>query len=389
MALPSGFRPGLCAGLALLAAACGDEGRFGPPESYVLLAPMAGSTPPVLRSLREDEVQPVVKLFFEGFAAEMLRTVYMAKQLVREGRPAGRPFPGAAGGPASEGIPVVIGLERESYGRGLALHRTLRAPLSRPDVVWLGLRAQPESDPALVQTVAGRLASYVLELVLSGGTFGDSSAVLPRSLADGYRMAMEVIAREWRVGRGPTGVVAPDAGTPGQRAVFADVRENRFVLTDDGRAVRPAAELLASAGVAATVIYRFAQSKEVGQRVARDEFYAPFASRVPPGVSAAAVLGRFRNFQAKLLVPWSAAAMAGHPPRDVVDLLDGYLAAFPEEKKEALRIFIVTTFGGTVVPGGVPIGPRDTVKTLAAVDALVADVLAGRRSLRGAAVPAQ
>jgi hypothetical protein len=171
--------------------------------------------------------------------------------------------------------------------------------------------------------------------------------------------------------------------------VFADVRENRFVLTDDGRAVRPVAELLASAGVAATVIYRFAQSKEVGQRVARDDFYAPFASRVPPGVSAAAVLGRFRNFQAKLLVPWAAAAMAGHPPRDVVDLVDGYLAAFPEEKKEALRIFIVTTFGGTVTAGGVPSGPGDTVKTLAAVDALVGDVLAGRRSLRGAAIPAQ
>jgi hypothetical protein len=389
MALPPGFRRGLCAGLALVAAACGDDGRFGPPESYVLLAPMAGSSPLVMRSLREDEAQPVVKLFFEGFAAEMLRTVYMAKQLVREGRPGGRPFPGAVGGPASEGTPVVIGLESEPYGRGLALHRTLRAPLARPDVVWLGLQSRPESDPVLIQTVAGRLATYVLDLVLSGGTFGDTAAVLPHPLAGGYRMAMEVIAREWRTGRGPTGVVAPDAGTAGQRAVFADVRENRFVLTDDGRAVRPATELLASAGVAATVLYRFAQSRAVGQRVARDDFYGPFASRVPPGVSAAAVLGRFRNFQAKLLVPWATAAMDGHPPRDIVDLVDGYLAAFPEEKKEAVRIFIVTTFGGTVVPGGVPIGPRDTVKTLAAVDALVADVMAGRRSLRGASGPVQ
>jgi hypothetical protein len=366
--------------LAAMAGGCGDEGRFGPPESYVLLAPDDGSgvNPPLVHRLADADAPVVVKLFFEGFAAEMLRTVYMARQLVRQG---GALFPGGSGAAAVEGLPVVIGLDRDPYGRGLALHRALRSPLPRPDAVWLGLGRDLEADRALVQTVSGRLADYVLDLVMSGGTFADSAAPPPAPLRQGYRMAMEVIAREWRVGRGPMGVVGPDAGTATQRAVFADVRENRFVLTDDRR-VRVAAELLASPGVAATVIYRIAQAKTVGQRVARDDFYAPFSARVPPGVSAAAVLGPLRNFQAKLLAPWAAAARGGHSPRDIAELIDLYVTAFPDEKRETLRIYLATTFGGTVVAGGVP--PSDPTRALAELDRLLADLLAGRRSLRAA-----
>jgi hypothetical protein len=179
-------------------------------------------------------------------------------------------------------------------------------------------------------------------------------------------------------------VVPSDAGTAAQRSLFAGVRENRFVLADDGRSVRPPAQLVASPGVVATVLYRMAQSKAVGQRVAPDPFYTPFAGRVPPGVSPAAVLGPFRNFQAKLLTPWAEAVLAGRPPRDLLDLLEGYLAAFPAEKKDALRIFVVTTYGATVAPGAVPTGLKETDKALAAVDALVSDLLAGRRTLRSA-----
>jgi hypothetical protein len=375
-------------GTLALVASCGDEGRFGPPESYGFWRPVAAGQPelPEVHALPETDVQPLVKLFFEGFAAEMLRTVYMAKQLVREARPGGHPLPGAALAAAVEGLPVVVGIDKDPYGRGLSVDRTLRGPLARPDAIWLGLRAEPEGDKALVQTVCGRLARYTLDLVLSGGTFTDTAAVLPGPLADGYRMAMEVIAREWRVGRGPLGVLAPDAGTAAQRALFADVRENRFVL-DEGQRVRPAAEMLASPGVAATVLYRLVQSKAVGQHVAPAEFYAPFAARVPPGVSPASVLGPVRNFQAKLLLPWVTAAVSGHPPRDIADLLQVYVSAFPAEKQEAVRIFIVTTYGATIAAGSVPPPGKDVNRTMAAIDALVAEVMAGRRSLRAAAGP--
>src|SRR6476469_9002354 len=99
-----------------------------------------------------------------------------------------------------------------------------------------------------------------MHLALTGGTFADPPAIIPPALGDGYRMAMEVVAREWRSSPGPQGFVPFDAGTEPQRLLFADVRDNRFVLTDDRHALRPAAELLADPGVAATVLYRLAQA---------------------------------------------------------------------------------------------------------------------------------
>jgi hypothetical protein len=331
-----------------------------------LLAPDPGGAPTV-HPLAEPDAPAVVKLFYQGFGAEMLRAVYMAKQLVHQG-----PV-------AAEGLPVVVGLDREPFGRGLAFSRWLRAPVQRPEAVWLGLPAEPERDRALAQTVSGRLADYVLTLVMSGGSFGDTSPLVPPTLATAYRRTMEVIAREWRVGKGPEGVIPSDAGTAAQREVFAKVRENQYVL-DERHALRPAAALLADPGVAATVFYRMAQSRALAQRLAPPAFYIPFSGRVPPGISPAAVLGPFRHFQAKLLGAWSAAARAGHPPRDIADVVETYAAAYPEEKKEVLRIFLVTTYGATVQP--VSPRPEDGARTLAALDALVAEVVAGARPLR-------
>jgi hypothetical protein len=277
----------------------------------------------------------------------------------------------------------VLGLDRPPYARGLAVERWLGKPVPRPELVWLGLPPPLAGDKALVQTVAARLATYCLDFALTGGTFTGQPA--PPSLARGYEMAMEVIAREWRVGKGPAGVVPYDAGSLAQRKLFANIRENHFVIGDDGKTVRPAGELLGDAGVAATVLYRLAQSKSIAQKVAPEAFYAPFASgRLPPGVSPAAVLGAFRNFQAKLLGSWAEAVHAGHGPKDIGELVETYVTAFPAEKTDVLRIFVVTTFGGTVQPGGVSTRAEDAAKALAAIDALVADVSTGKRSLRAA-----
>jgi hypothetical protein len=45
---------------------------------------------------------------------------------------------------------------------------------------------------------------------------------------------------------------------------------------------------------------------------------------------------------------------------------------------------VVTTFAATVEPGGVSTRPEDASRALAAIDAVVADVAAGRRSLHAA-----
>lgn len=381
-------------GLALSGCKQDPSQPLGPRDSFLLFAPAepraaTASGLPVVRKLEitAAAAEPLRTLFATAFAGEVLRTVYLAQQFVRDANVDGRRFPEAGRAAANDALPIVLGEDREPYGRGLAIARSFGAPTERPQLTWLGFGGDLAEDRALVQKVSGRLATYAVHLIATGGTFAGVEAI-PRPLADGYRMAMEVIAREWRVGTGPQGVVAWDAGTPEQRALFADVRENRFVLTKDGAATRPAAELLADAGVAATVIYRLAQAKGIAGRPAPAAFYAPFVTgRVPEGVSPAAVLGAFRNFQAKLLGAWGTATLRGRPPQDIAHLVELYASTFPAEKAEAIRIFVVTTFGATVNAGSASPRATNATATLAALDALTADVIGGRRTLRDAAAP--
>jgi len=350
-------------------------------------APVAGKLEgalPVVRRLdiKDDAVQPLPQLLESSFAFEMLRTAYLAKQFVREASADGQRFAAAAQRTAAEPTCLVLGLERQPYGRGLALPQTFGGVQSRPDLPWIGLPADPSADKALVQTLTGRLATYVAHFVATAGALSDGGAP-PPVLVEGYRIAMEVIAREWRESPGPAGVIQVEEGSSAQREIFANVRENRYVLQQDGKTLRAARDLLEDPGVAATVIYRMAQSRALAGRVAPEAFYAPLASnRFPPGVSPAAVLGTFRNFQAKFLGAWAIAVLRGQAPRDVIDLVDLYGAAFPAERAEAVRIFVVTTFGATVKTGGVSTRPQDSTRALAELTALKAEVVASRRSLR-------
>ena len=135
--------------------------------------------------------------------------------------------------------------------------------------------------------------------------------------------------------------------------------------------------------MAATVIYRMAQSHTLAGRAAPEAFYTPFASnRLPPGVSPAAVLGTIRNSQAKFLGAWATAVLHGQAPRDVIDLVEIYGAAFPAERAEVTRIFVVTTFGATIKAGGVSTKPQDATRTQAELTALTAEAVAGKLSLR-------
>ena len=382
----------LAAGLALLAAGgcrSDPDKPLGPADSYILFAPVAGKLEgglPVVRRLdiKDDAVQPLHRLLESSFAFEMLRTAYLAKQFVREASADGRRFTAAAQRIAAEPTCLVLGIERQPYGLGLALPQTFSGFQSRPRLPWIGLPADPAADKALVQTVSGRLATYIAHFVATAGTLSDGIPP-PPALVEGYRIAMEVIAREWRVGSGPAGVVQMEEGSSAQREIFANVRENRYIFQQDGASLRVARDLLEDPGVAATVIYRMAQSRALAGRVAPEAFYAPLASnRFPPGVSPAAVLGTFRNFQAKLLGAWATAVLRGRPPRDVIDLVALYAAAFPTERLEAVRILVVTTFGATVRVGGVSTKSKDATRALAELTALTAEVVASHRSLRDA-----
>jgi hypothetical protein len=377
-------------GLAIAASACHRDAALGLPDSYLVYAPAVDGTGaarrgpaglPLLEPLALDDVRavPLHEQIAVGIVGEMVRTDYLAKQLVRDGSFGGKSFPEAARVAAREPTLFVVGRGVEPLGVGFASKSFFGGAVERPTFAWIGLKEDVGDDRAMAQTVTALVARRVLGRVVG--------AAAPAVLVDGYVHAMEVIAREWRVGEGPQGAVAPDAGTGTQRALFVGVRENQFAAGANG-APRPAAELLADPGLAATVIYRLAQAKGVGRRAAPADVYAPFVSdRVPPGVSPAAVLGPFRNFQAKLLTAWGRAVLAGTPPTDIAGLVEAYGRAMPDERSEAFRIFVITTYGATVKAGGVPAIGKNATAALPELTALAAEVAAGRRSSRAALAP--
>ncbi len=370
------------------------------PDSFKIYERVSGVKPsprgfPIHRPLAADEPRAVVlqKQLGEGFGAEIIRTHYLAKQLIRDLRASGRSFSPVARARAAQPTSLVLAdagkAPQDGTGRGLALAGFFGKSHEHADAIWIELDADPGRDGALVQTIAGKLGRHIAELVAGAGAFGDGSPP-PPSLVDGYALAMEVIAREWRHGDGPAGRLLPDAGTAAQKQRFAAVRANLYTLGDPPGALRPARALMADPGVAATVLYQMAQSKSIGSRIAPGDFYASYATdRIPKGVSPAAVLGVFRNFQAKLLGAWGAAVLAGKPPRDIADLVSMYGEAFPAERSEIDRLFVTVTMGATVKAGGVTGTPPEAVA--AELTALAAEVTLGKRTLRDAeknAIPA-
>ena len=384
--------------IALGSAACGPtKGPAGPPDSYVVVERLVGadskaSAAPGLPSMKPVEVSdgravPVHRGAADGFLGEMLRTDYLAKALIRNGWK-GRAFSGPAQARAADATVLVLSGARSTRteealtGTGFVQPGSFGREQRHESAAWIEVGEDPATDPAFVQTVSGRVARLVAERI-ADAVPSTPPAPLPRVLIDGYALAMEVIAREWRVGEGPQGRVAPDAGTGTQREHFAAVRQNSFVFGPDGQSLRPAAEMLQDPGIVAAMIYRMAQSKGVGRKIAPVEIYAPIVKEhVPPGVSPAAVLGPVRNFQLKLLTSWAQASLAGHPPRDLIDLVTAYADTLPQERNEVIRLFVVSTFGATVKTGGVSARAADATASLAELTALAVEVAAGHRTLR-------
>ncbi len=256
-------------------AGCKNKSTLGPADAYVLLAPKqplqkspAGN--PIVEKLDVDEgtAVAVTRLLSDGFAVEMVRTVHLAKQLARGPGFNGHKFPAHLVQAAGEPLALVVGWDSEfPHSNGLAFNGLVGAPEERPHLPWIGLPVTLEDDKALVQTLSGRLAAHAASWV---ATIGSDSSV-PRGpdrplLIEAYRMAMEVVAREWRVGRGPAGALPSTAGSVAQRHMFANIRENKTPFTESGE-LRPAEQLLRDPRVAATVIYRLAQTRTVANAV--------------------------------------------------------------------------------------------------------------------------
>jgi hypothetical protein len=385
------------ASVCLLSAgtSCKRDTTLGAPDSFLLVAPLpprdgaavkSKSGIPVVEKVAIDNPHavPLHQKFAVGFASEVLRTDYLAKQLIREIDVGGHRYSDGQRASAREPTVLIMGGARTGgpTSRGVALKGSFGGEDEYADVFAAAIDAYPDHDRALSQTLAGTLGLLAASRVVAADAPDPT-----QPLVIAYARALEVIAREWRDGEGPAGMLPPDAGTAAQRDLFAAVRENRYSLGADG-APRPARELLADPNVAATVLYRLAQSKTVGRKIAPDAVYAPFVKdRVPEGISPAAVLGPFRNFQAKLLSAWARAVLEGHPPVNIADLVEAYGRALPAERPEITRIFVVTTFGGTVRAGGVRPPAGNPGEALPELTALAAEVAAGKLSAHAALTP--
>jgi hypothetical protein len=391
----------------VLAVACHRAGApLGEADSYVVYEPSGSAMVaddhkgtlalPLFREVRLDDARaaPIHRAAMDGFLGELLRTDYLAKQLVRDGW-RGMTFSPLARARAAEPTGLVLGgsriagVDEAKLGIGFATASAFGRPDVYGNVMWIETGNDPFADPAFIQTASGRVGRLIAERLASAADVpgaAPTGAETARALIDGYALAMEVIGREWRVGEGPQGTLPPSAGTGTQRMRFAGVRGNAYVMAPgNATSLRPAGEMLTEPGLIAAVIYRMAEATGVGRRVAPPEIYAPFVSqRVPPGVSPAAVLGPIRNFQVKLLCAWAAAILAGRPPRDLVDLVLAYTQALPAERADVVRIFVVTTYGATVKPGGVSPRVANSSTAVAELTALAAEVTAGRRTLREA-----
>jgi hypothetical protein len=327
----------------------------------------------------DREALRVRRLLADGFGAELLRTHAMTKRFVAR-----------TGGSSAAEAPTVVALgvsdvhtdrcRQVGYRDRVVKASWLaqRIPAEAP-IVW----ADPDPWPALVRGLGGAIVDLIAP---GGGTLAPCHA-----LRDGYVEFLKVVAAEWRDASGEDDRAAARAS-----AEFAAVRGNTGSLLAPDRPRDPTPvwavlrgesptvrELSRDPIVIATVLYRMAAS-ELGRRMAADDVYRPFfAERPPRGIPPALFLGAFRNFQAKLISAWSRAVRDGRPPANVVDLVEAYAGAYPAERAEAIRIFLVTTYGATALPE--PIDRRAPADTVAAqLAALTADVLFGRRGLRDA-----
>jgi hypothetical protein len=326
----------------------------------------------------DSEALYVRELLANGFGAELLRTYAMSKRF------AARTFdvrttqttialgaPDFMAGPAPERS-VAIGWWRT----GMAAD----AP-----VIWIDDTVPSDKRSSMDDVVSG-LGEALVDVIYAGSP---CRVAAPSPLRRGYVEFLRVVGAEWRAPR-----LTDDRDDLRRRSSYARVHANDAVRAEiettfgssgarvvTERPMRSAWQMMDDPVVVATVLYRLASS-DLSRTMADPAVYLPFLETRPPrDVHPALLLGAFRNFQAKLISAWSRANAAGRPPQDLIDLIGAYADAYPAERAEVTRIYLVTTYGVTAIADGVRADvPPDAVESQLA--ALTADVLFGRRGLR-------
>ncbi|HEY5449463.1 MAG TPA: hypothetical protein VIQ54_11970, partial [Polyangia bacterium] len=154
-----------CAGALSAGAGCKRDTTLGAPDSFLLVAPVSGGAKsksglPVVTEVEIDNPHavPLHQKFAVGFASEVLRTDYLAKQLIREIDVGGHRYADAQRAAAREPTVLIMGGSRASgpIARGIALKGTFGGD-EYPGAVTVAIDAYPDHDRALSQTLAGSL----------------------------------------------------------------------------------------------------------------------------------------------------------------------------------------------------------------------------------------
>jgi hypothetical protein len=352
-------------------------------DDYLLLrrakAPGGGDDPIrlALASPNDAEAYYLRHLLASGFGAELLRTYAMTKR-----------FAASAAGYHATTTTIALGKPDTAGDRRLPRRAQIgwwRTTIDEDaPILWIDDSPERHDRSTMVDLVSA-LGAAIIDVIAPGSDrpFSDAS-----TLRRGYVAFLQVVGSEWRPPR-----ATDDRDELRRLGTVAQVHANDAVLADGDAAstwvmrdrpaphARPARDMVGDPLVVATVLYRLASS-DLSRRMADPAVYRPFLEAQPPrDVHPALLLGAFRNFQAKLLAAWGRAAVAKRPPRDLIDLVEAYADAYPAERAEATRIFLVTTYGATALPEAVRAdeAPERVESQLAT---LTADVLFGRRGLR-------
>jgi hypothetical protein len=349
-------------------------------DDYLLLrrTPAAAGAPTRLTAAPPNDAEAyyVRHLLANGFGAELMRTYAMTKRFAAQ----------TAGYRARE---TTIALGRpDAAARDRARRVQIGWWTTKIDgdapIIWIDDSPERAGRSSMADLVSG-FGGAIVDVIAPDTGAPDAPAA---SLRDGYVAFLQVVGSEWRPPR-----ATDDRDELRRLGVVAHVRANDAVLADHeakstwvmrdrpAPQTRPGQEMVGDRLVVASVLYRLASSA-LAQKMADPAVYQPFLEARPPrDVHPALLLGAFRNFQAKLIAAWSRAATAGRPPHDLVDLIEAYGEAYPAERAEATRIFLVTTYGATALASGVR--ADETPDWIAAqLASLTADVLFGRRGLR-------
>jgi len=333
-------------------------------DDYQLLRRTNGVAQPArlqLAAASDAEAYYVRHLLANGFGGELLRTYAMAKRFAAH-------TTGYAETPTRIALGASDASEQHVPDRSVKVGWWRTTIAGDAPVIWID-DSPPRRDRSTMADLVSGLGEAIVDVVAPETAGGTGAA----ALRAGYVDFLKVVAAEWRPPR-----AIDDRDDLRRLPVFADVRSNHAVLRQEGQP----REMIGDPAVVATVLYRMASS-ELAVNMADPAIYRPFLEAQPPrDVHPALLLGAFRNFQAKLLAAWSRAEVARRPPHDVIDLVEAYGDAYPAERAVATRIFLVTTYGATALPGEVIRAGETPERVESQLAMLTADVLFGRRGLR-------